>query len=312
MIESHRRLHERPAADAFLRSLAAAFFCVLLSSAVRAEQPAAHFHHVHLNSTDPAAAIDFYAEKFKARKENFAGLMDAVWTGDSWLLFTKVDSPPPSELISGIWHVGWGAEDMPSTYQKQVDSGTKFATPITDISGMVGGNRPFFYAYVEGPDHALIELNTARHHDFGHVHLFSADPPAAGEWYARHFGWRVMAQKDRREFRGNPIGPAAFVTADHVSMIFYPVEHVQKNVPVAWRNRTGFAPTRGRVIDHLGFSVADLDVALERLRKAGVVVTTEPQDLGGGALRHAFIEGPDQIAIELLEDRNPPPAPIAE
>ncbi len=74
---------------------------------------------------------------------------------------------------------------MQSTYQQQLAKGTRFATPITDISDMVGGNRPFFYAYVDGPDHVLIELNTARHHNFGHVHMFSADPPAAGAWYAK-------------------------------------------------------------------------------------------------------------------------------
>ena len=38
----------------------------------------AHFHHVHLNSTDPAAAVEFYTSRFKARKESFAGLGDAV------------------------------------------------------------------------------------------------------------------------------------------------------------------------------------------------------------------------------------------
>jgi predicted enzyme related to lactoylglutathione lyase len=285
---------------------------LLLPAAAHAEQPAAHFHHVHLNSTDPAAAIDFYAEKFKARKEKFIGLTDAVWTGDSWLLFTKVASPPPSELISGIWHIGWGAENMQSTYAKQVDSGTKFATPITDISEMVGGTRPFFYAYVDGPDHALIELNTARHHNFGHVHLFSADPPATGEWYAKHFGWRTTAQREKREFRGNAIGPSAFVTADHVSMIIYPVEHIRGNAHELWKDRTEFATTRGRVIDHLGFAVDDLDATLARLRATGVTVTAEPKEVAGGRLRYAFIEGPDKVAIELLEDRSPPPAPVAE
>src|SRR5688572_29508713 len=69
--------------------------------------PTAHFHHVHLNTTDPDAAIEFYTTKFKARREKFAGA-DAVWTGDSWLLFTRVSEPPASELVSPIWHIGWG------------------------------------------------------------------------------------------------------------------------------------------------------------------------------------------------------------
>jgi hypothetical protein len=32
----------------------------------------AHFHNVHLNSTDPAAAIDFYTSRFKARRAESA------------------------------------------------------------------------------------------------------------------------------------------------------------------------------------------------------------------------------------------------
>ena len=257
---------------------------------------------MHLNATDPAAAIEFYTSRFKARKESFAGLGDAVWTGDSWLLFTKVDAPPPSELLSGIWHIGWGAEDMQSTYQQQLAKGTRFATPITDISDMVGGNRPFFYAYVDGPDHVLIELNTARHHNFGHVHMFSADPPAAGAWYAKHFGFRSFPRTEKRVYRDVQIAPAAFVTADHVSMIIYPVEY----------RGGGFVSTRGRVIDHLGFSVDDLDATLARMRTDGVKVTAEPRSLADGRIKFAFIEGPDQVAIELIQDATPRPAAVTD
>src|SRR5579871_2701552 len=98
-----------------------------------------HFHHLHLNSTDPAADIEFYTTKFDAEKARFAGLSDAVWTQKSWILFTKVPLPPKSELTSTIWHFGWGAEDMKATYEKQLASGTKFETPLTDISD-IGGN----------------------------------------------------------------------------------------------------------------------------------------------------------------------------
>jgi catechol 2,3-dioxygenase-like lactoylglutathione lyase family enzyme len=274
---------------------------------------AAHFHHVHLNATDPASAILFYTSKFKARKESFAGLADAVWTGDSWLLFTKVDTPPPSELLSGIWHIGWGAEDMQSTYQQQLAKGTRFATPITDISEMVGGNRSFFYAYVDGPDHVLIELNTARHHNFGHVHMFSADPPAAGAWYAKELGLRSLPQTTQRIYKGVQIAPAAFVTADHVSMIIYPVEYLQAAAPEVWKARGGaFASTRGRVVDHLGFSVDDLDAALARMRNDGVKVTAEPRSIADGRIRFAFVEGPDQIAIELIQDSTPRPPPVTD
>lgn len=298
--------------------LAPAASLLLFATTADAQTPAAaspavaHFHHVHLNTTDPAAAIEFYTTKFKATQARFAGLMDAVWTGDSWLLFTKVQAPPPSALESAIWHIGWGAEDMQMTYRKQLDSGTKFATPLTDITAMTGGSRPFYYAYVDGPDRVLIELNTASHHNFGHVHLFSADAPATGEWYARHLGIRARAQPAKRVFNNNQIAPSSFMNADHVSMIVYPIEYLKGQQAELWKNRAEFAPTRGRVIDHLGFRVENLDATLERLRKDGVKVTAEPRSIANGQIKLAFIQGPDNVAIELLEDRSAQPGPITE
>ena len=273
----------------------------------------ARFHHVHLNTTDPEAAINFYTTKFKAQRQKFAGLSDAVWTGDSWLLFTKVNAPPPSELISGIWHIGWGAEDMKSTYQKQLDSGTKFQTPLTDISGMTGGaenSGRFLYAYVDGPDHALIELNTARHHNFGHVHMFSADPIATGEWYMKHLGLTARLQKEPRTYRNVQNAPAAFMTANHVSMIVYPIEYLKTSGVPEFKDRTELAPTRGRVIDHIGFAVDNLETAVAQMKASGVKVTTEPRTVG--PIKFAFIEGPDRVAIELIEDRSPTPPKIPD
>jgi catechol 2,3-dioxygenase-like lactoylglutathione lyase family enzyme len=265
-----------------------------------------------LNTTDPGAAIDFYTAKFKARKASFAGLMDAVWTGDSWLLFTKVPAAAPSALESALWHIGWGAEDMQAAYRKQLESGTRFAVPLTDITGMTGGSRPFYYAYVDGPDHALIEINTASHHNFGHVHMFSTDAPAAGEWYARHFGVRARPQPTKRVYGGNQIAPSSFITADHVSMIIYPIEYLKGQQPALWHDRAAFASTRGRVIDHLGFSVENLEAALAQLRSDGVKITSEPRTIANGQIKLAFIEGPDHVAIELLEDHSMRPGPIQE
>jgi len=250
----------------------------LLLPAMAQETPKAHFHHIHLNATDPAAAADFYTRKFE-----FDG---------SRILFTKVKDPPPSEIVSAIWHFGWGAEDMPAAYKKQIESGTKFQTPITDISDLIG--KPpgsFFFAYVDGPDHALIELNTAAHHHFGHVHLLSSDPIAAGQWYKKYFGVSgYIGPRTGRIYRGVHVDPAASLNMDDVNIIIFPVEYARDAMPELWRNRKDFEPTTGRVVDHLAFSVHDVHATLERLRKEGIKVTDG-----------TFIEGPDHIRIELVE-----------
>ncbi len=272
-----------------------------------AQQPAARFHHVHVNSVDPKASAKFYASKFEADKGEFAGI-DGVWAYKSWILFKKAQAAAPHEITSAIWHIGWGAEDMPAEYAKQVASGTRFETPITDISDLAG--RPpgqFFFAYVDGPDHELIELNTSAHHHFGHVHLLSEDPVAAGDWYQNHLGIPVRSRQTKTQIyhkmdRDFPVGPASFLQADHVSMIIYPVGYARVQWPELWKDRNSFEPTRGRAIDHIGFSVDDLAVTLDRLRGEGVNVLEGIRTIAGGT-RIAFIEGPDKIWIELVEDR---------
>jgi catechol 2,3-dioxygenase-like lactoylglutathione lyase family enzyme len=272
------------------------------------QMPEAHFHHLHLNTLDPKAAIDFYTSKFDCEKARFAGLMDAVWAQKSWLLLTKVDRPPAWELTSAIWHFGWGAEDMKAIYEKHQAMGTKFFTPLTDISdigGNAGAKDLFYYAYVQGPDNALIELNTASHHQFGHLHLFSADPVAAGEWYAKYFGARRRGNRppsrEPRFYRGFQIGPAVSLMSDNVNIIIFPVEYSQKAHADHWKGKTGIEPTKGRVVDHIAYSFDNLAEAVEKMRKDGVKVTDEIRSLANGRIKFAFIEGPDQIRIELIE-----------
>jgi catechol 2,3-dioxygenase-like lactoylglutathione lyase family enzyme len=262
----------------------------------------AHFHHLHLNATDPKADIEFYTTKFDAEPGKLLGRMDGVWAQKSWMLFQKVATPPVSEITSTIWHFGWGAEDMKSTYQKQLDSGTKFQTPLTDISDIGGGTGPmgrFFYAYVDGPDHALIELNTAQHHHFGHIHMLSEDPVAAGEWYKKHFGQNVRSSAAKRMYRDVQIGPSASFTMDNVNFIIYPKEYAITSKMPGWENRTSFESTKGHVVDHIGISVDNLEDAIAKFKAEGVKVTDEPRTVG--TAKFAFIEGPDKLRIEIFE-----------
>ena len=294
--------------------LALALAALLLSNYAPAivwgsEASAAHFHHIHLNSIDPVAAIQFYTSRFDCEKARFAGRIDAVWAQKSWLLFNKVKSAPPWELTSAVWHFGWGAEDMKATYQKQLDMGTKFFTPLTDISD-IGGNRGaaglFYYAYVESPDHALIELNTANHHRFGHIHMFSEDPVSAGEWYIKHFGatrrGTAPPSREPRFYRDHQIGPSMSLTMDNVNVIIYPIQYSKKAYPSHWKpGQTAMASTKGRVVDHIAFSFDNLEEALAAMRKDGVKITERIRAIPGTRTRSAFIEGPDNTSIELVE-----------
>jgi catechol 2,3-dioxygenase-like lactoylglutathione lyase family enzyme len=284
-------------------AIAAALGFAAFAFAQDAAVPEARWHHVHINAQDPRASVEFYTSKFGCEKARYQDRTDAVWAQKSWLLFEKVPNAPPREIVSPIWHIGWGAEDMKAAYDKQIASGTKFETPITDISGLVGrpeNSGAFFFAYVLGPDGELIELNTANHHHFGHLHLLSADPVAAAEWYNRHLGIPVRGKSTReRMYNGFPVSPSATLQSGNVNIIIFPMGYAKAQWPDLWKDRLQFETSRGRSIDHVAFSVDNLDQTLQRLRTAGVKVLDEPRAILG--VRSAMIEGPDRIAIEIVE-----------
>src|SRR3954464_12684388 len=74
-----------------------------------------HFHHIHLNSTDPKAAAAYYPKPFalSATATTFNGF-EAVKTGNVYILFTKVAATPQNELTgpqTSVWHFGWNTPD---------------------------------------------------------------------------------------------------------------------------------------------------------------------------------------------------------
>jgi catechol 2,3-dioxygenase-like lactoylglutathione lyase family enzyme len=210
-----------------------------------------------------------------------------------YLLFNRVNKPPEATLESAIWHFGWGSTAMEADYQKHQANGVVFHTPITRLgSGLL-------FAYLKAPDGALVEINTSNTRAFIHAHLYSAAPLCAADWYVKHLGAVSRAQRAGPcevpfAAPSEPLGvirsPAATVRFGEVSLIIYPQQRPGK-----------LASPRGRVVDHIALSVPDLKATLERLRKAGVKVLEEIHPFGQSQLKAAMIEGPDAIAIELIE-----------
>jgi len=273
------------------------------------ETPAVRFHHVHFNTTDRSKAIEFFSSRFAAERAMFSAQQEAVRTDRGWMLFNQVSTSPPWQLTSSIWHIGWGAKDMPAEYERQLKLGTRFFEPLTDISD-IGGNpnvRPgsFYYAYVDGPDRALIELNTAPNNQFGHLHLLSADPYAAVDWYVRYLGVKPRRRPlapEPRFYRGYQIGPSVSFALDGVNVIIFPVEYAMKAYSDQWKGRMSLETTRGRTIDHIGIAIDNFDETIEKMRLSGIKPVDGERGLMGGSSRSAFIEGPDRISIELIEN----------
>ena len=267
-------------------------FCQNDGGASQTELPATSFHHVHLNSVNPTSAAAFFTKTFDVtKKTNLAGL-EAVQSENMYLLFDKVETPPPATPNSAIWHFGWGSTDMEGDYKKHLAAGVTFQTPMTRLgSGLL-------FAYMKGPDGALVEINSSQTRAFIHVHLYSDAPLCAAEWYQKHLGAVSRAPAQRTgpcevpfAAPSEPLGvirsPATTVRIGDVNLIIYP------------RQRPGpLVSTRGHVVDHIAVSYPDVAAALDRLRKAGVKVLEELHRFG--ATQAGMIEGPDSIAIEIV------------
>lgn len=127
-------------------------------------------------------------------------------------------------------------------------------------------------------------------HQF-HLHLESVTPNVAAAWYRDRLGAHVeFAAEVERAADRDLRRPMALARIGTVSMLIY-------------RSDQPLASTRGKQADHLAFRVPDLSALLARFAAADVTVLEPPHALGND--RAAMVEGPDRVAIELVEIREP-------
>ena len=124
-----------------------------------------------------------------------------------------------------------------------------------------------------------------------HVHIRSVDPHASAAWYEKYFDAKIISERE--------VMPGTITIGMELG------GHVRLNVsskpagssderPVAELNRLG--------LEHFGFDVLDLEAELARLETSGVRIVLPLTEVVGGT-RLAYIEGPDDVLIELVQRR---------
>ena len=108
-----------------------------------------------------------------------------------------------------------------------------------------------------------------------HVHLAAPDPGAAVAWYQKYFGGQTMAEAADRLLLGD--------------------------VRIIFSKRENALPSQGSAVDHIGFSVANLDAAMKAFESDGVKIVTPARDVPG-LFPLAFIEDPWGTRIEVVQD----------
>lgn len=129
---------------------------------------------------------------------------------------------------------------------------------------------------------ALLSLSAVSRADYGHLHLAAPEPEAAAQWYAKHFGGTVAG------FGGE--------TGEGI-----PVDRVMYGaIPVIFQKRENSPGSVGSGVDHIGFSMAEVESKLTALLGDGAKKIGEIRSVGGMTI--GFVEDPWGTKIELIDD----------
>jgi catechol 2,3-dioxygenase-like lactoylglutathione lyase family enzyme len=302
--------------------------------------PPPGFHHLHLNSTNPDAAIAFYVALFPSTSKTSWGGMPALASPNNVLvLFNRVNTAPAADPeATAFWHFGWHVTDVRrklATYKGRPDvplaplytgegNNSVFVSSDTwpGTGGVLGltsaqiadakarGVQPLRgagFAYLRGPDNALVEYQGNMPAErFNHVHFYQEEPFCAQLWYRQHLNAPLPANAQPR------------TEADC---------KVQRGPDRTWPalNREGMfrTPTAGVIFGDVSMNwyMRQRDVPLEPTRGrlmdhvALSVVNLDAwvaklrsenvrfleQEYRLGDTRAVMIEGPSREAIELVE-----------
>jgi catechol 2,3-dioxygenase-like lactoylglutathione lyase family enzyme len=306
----------------------------VLALAGQAPPPGVRFHHVHLNSVNPSAAADYYTKVFTTSvRTTFNGEVAVRTVNGPFLLFTKVNTPPPTQPQSAIWHFGWNTPDSRAYLERfhalKLDVVPMYADPENTVIEISSDALPNFpttarikelraqgaqparvggFQYLRGPDGSLVENagNFRPSEYFNHVHMFHEDPACAQLWYTTRLGIGAVGPGRAAPITADnckrPYEDVTWPAFDKTGMVRNPAGAVLVSdmASILIRPRHGpYVSPRGQIVDHFALSVPDLDATIVRLQREGVKVTEEIHRWG--AMRAAMIEGPDLVAIELVE-----------
>ena len=130
-------------------------------------------------------------------------------------------------------------------------------------------------------------MSDSKAYRFNHIHVFCSDLAASERWFVEGVGAELV---ERRDSRGVA---SAVLRLGGAQILLRPAREGEDLV----------APTRRTFgADHFGLEVPDVDAAVAAMRSRGVTIEVEPWDFSSTS-RIAFVRGPDNVRIELVQSR---------
>jgi catechol 2,3-dioxygenase-like lactoylglutathione lyase family enzyme len=130
-------------------------------------------------------------------------------------------------------------------------------------------------------------MSTPLEYQFHHIHIFSSDVPATERWLIDGIGAELVGRHDSRGVLTSTLrlGGAQIL-----------IRGAREGEQLARPGGSHFGT------NHFGLRVVDIDATVATLRSRGVTIEVEPWDINP-TTRIAFVKGPDEVRIELVQPR---------
>lgn len=227
---------------------------------------AAEWDHIHLTTPDTKAAAEWYAKHFGGTVTK-SGPFDAVLFDGKLVKFREGEARGTRGCA--VDHFAFAVKDLEAKMEELRDAGVR-----------VGHRTPrgVGSAILTDPWGTRVELIQRDDYEgFDHVHLFADDPDETLAWYAAAFGGEVENYQGIEHIKGVKYGDIWIL---------------------AQRGKVTPRGTKGRSIDHLGWTMDDFEGTVERLKAVDTPFPVEPRESEGHMM--AFIESPQGVKIELV------------
>jgi catechol 2,3-dioxygenase-like lactoylglutathione lyase family enzyme len=224
--------------------------------------------HLHIITPDPAAHKKLWVDVLGGKLVKVGPIEFAMFPGV--LVGFRPGNSNGGTIGSIIDHLGFVVKDFEGTQRKLASS-----AKIVSVNETA---RQFFALF---PGDVTVEftedktLNVPiKHH---HIHFATPQEDEMRSWYAKVFG-ATLGMRGR------------FKAAD------------LPGVNLSWKpSEKPTVPTKGRVMDHIGFEVRDIQSLTDRAAEAGAKIELQPTSRPELGLTMAFIIDPWGTQIELTE-----------
>jgi catechol 2,3-dioxygenase-like lactoylglutathione lyase family enzyme len=247
--------------------------------------------HHHFNASDVGEHLRFWVNTLGGTAGTFGNGAPIVLFPNA-LIFMRDQDPTAPMIGSSVNHVGFSVRNLRAIVDRLVAADYEMVTTsqappgirVVDNIGVIDGNGPVSgIAYVIGPDGIKVEVVEMRAQAepivSHHIHFFGANVEEMRAWYMEVFG--------AAERPGQTNG---FIGADlpGLGLNFSPAS-------------SAMAGTAGRVLDHIGFEVENLEAFSKGLEAKGIMLSVPYREIPDMGLAIAFVTDPWGTYIELTE-----------